>query len=143
MKRRSWTGRLLLKIPTGEKDCWRVKGRLDKLVAEHTRLIEGQTPRIALEPSPGKRPMLSVAGEGMAICNRYGVRREDMRPPEWQPFMWYTRVIKATPLRPWQPPRLLLSWSEATGYPVGPEALALVAPGAEHAALQRALREAE
>ena len=82
------------------------------------------------EVAPEKRPASQAAGKAIGTLRRAGIRDDRMAKPEWGPFKWYATYDHAGQRLP--RPRLLITWSEAKGYYLDKETLALAAPAAVH-----------
>ena len=64
---------------------WNTRGALLKLVSgDGNKYFNGSEPKLAVEPSPTKRPHLDKVGRMLNVLNGYGVPRSTVKP-EWSP----------------------------------------------------------
>lgn len=113
---RAWCGRYMLKVTTGHSDCVKVAKEINAYLELTPVHIKGKPVRAVVDKRPDKKHLIARGARGMAILERMGISRERMRKPEWDPFKWHTKAVSDDPQHGRLAPRLLLSWSESTGY---------------------------
>ena len=122
-----------LKAPS-KQGAWAVRDEMHRVISSKSIKWGDVVPSVTVDQPPERKPMLRAGAIARSTLETMGCPAAKLRRPQWGPFKQY--AVEDADGVEFAIPRLLVSWSESTGYVVLDENLKSVCPNLDPSALR-------